>query len=389
MPTKKGKNRGNGGGGGSKGKSSKSKTNNAKVEEKSVINSNEDSKVLGDKLNEALILDDSTEIVVVNGNNNNNNNEKYNNKESKTAILTKSSSQSGDSLTSNLSPEVKPFVPSIARMSKSKSFGDFSPKKDPFEVSYSNKIYTSTYHRNSSRLNTSKVVEEEINKSGASEDLGVEEPKTIEDYVALGVPREIAETKHPLEHQWTFWYYLNDKSLSWDRNYVKLATVGTIEEFWQVYNHIEPASRISVGCDYSLFKYGIRPDWEDPKNQKGGRWIVEVPINSLSPLDIIDVSWIETLFILIGEHGAPYNDIVNGAVINMRKGKFRIGVWLKDGRNNFSGVSHIGGLLKERLRLSQTIYYSVHSEEQSKGGYGSKNSSRKMDSPGGGMRICV
>ena len=29
---------------------------------------------------------------------------------------------------------------------------------------------------------------------------------TIEDYVRSGVPRYIAEMKHPLENTWTFWY---------------------------------------------------------------------------------------------------------------------------------------------------------------------------------------
>ena len=51
--------------------------------------------------------------------------------------------------------------------------------------------------------------------------------------------------------------------------------------------------------------------------------------------DDIDSYWMEILFILIGEHGDPYNNIVNGAVINVRKNKFRIGVWLKVGQFSF------------------------------------------------------
>ena len=31
--------------------------------------------------------------------------------------------------------------------------------------------------------------------------------KTIEDYIALGVPRTIAVMKHPLQHTWSFWYF--------------------------------------------------------------------------------------------------------------------------------------------------------------------------------------
>lgn len=29
-----------------------------------------------------------------------------------------------------------------------------------------------------------------------------------------------------------------------------------------------------MGNDYALFKEGIKPQWEDPRNNKGGRWLV-------------------------------------------------------------------------------------------------------------------
>ena len=80
------------------------------------------------------------------------------------------------------------------------------------------------------------------------------ELRTIEDYISLGVPRVIAEMKHPLEHAWTFWYFRNDKSRSWEENQINLATVDTIEDFWQIYNYVEPASKLGLGCDYALFK---------------------------------------------------------------------------------------------------------------------------------------
>ena len=83
------------------------------------------------------------------------------------------------------------------------------------------------------------------------------ELKTIEDYISLGVPRDIAEMKHPLENAWSFWYFRNDKNCSWEENQINLATVDTIEDFWQVYNYVEPASKLGVGCDYALFKVRI------------------------------------------------------------------------------------------------------------------------------------
>ena len=34
------------------------------------------------------------------------------------------------------------------------------------------------------------------------------------------------------------------------------------------------ASELHHGCDYSLFKTGIRPMWEDDANKQGGRWLI-------------------------------------------------------------------------------------------------------------------
>ena len=68
-----------------------------------------------------------------------------------------------------------------------------------------------------------------------------------------------------------------------------------MEDFWSLYNHIETPSKLPPGSDYSLFKArfyhfislqyidvqmshqeGIFPDWEDPRNAGGGRWMVGV-----------------------------------------------------------------------------------------------------------------
>ena len=77
--------------------------------------------------------------------------------------------------------------------------------------------------------------------------------------------------KHPLQNAWTLWFFKNDKSRSWEENQRPIITVTTVEDFWSLYNHIEVASRLPAGCDYSLFKEGIFPDWEDKRNAPGRR----------------------------------------------------------------------------------------------------------------------
>ena len=51
-----------------------------------------------------------------------------------------------------------------------------------------------------------------------------------------------------------------------------------IEDFWHMYNNLYSVSEIISNTDYLLFKKGIRPEWEDPENKHGGKWVVTMPI---------------------------------------------------------------------------------------------------------------
>jgi len=202
---------------------------------------------------------------------------------------------------------------------------------------------------------------------------------SIEDYVNLGIPREIVMMKHPLANKWVFWWFRNDKSKTWEQNQEKIATVDTIEDFWQVHNYIEPASKLGQGCDYMVFKKGIQPDWEDFQNMSGGRWIANIDRNSRD--DVVDDFWLEILFIMIGEHAGEYADMVNGAVISIRAKTHKLAMWLKDA-NNMNAVMQIGRLIKSRLNMRERIYFTIHSDrEVNKGNrsrYGSQNSPSKI-----------
>ena len=70
----------------------------------------------------------------------------------------------------------------------------------------------------------------------------------------LVVERPEKVVKHPLENAWTLWFFKNDKSRTWEENQRPIITVTTVEDFWSLYNHIEVASRLPPGSDYSLFK---------------------------------------------------------------------------------------------------------------------------------------
>lgn len=44
--------------------------------------------------------------------------------------------------------------------------------------------------------------------------------------------------------------------------------------------HTLPPADIANGTDLYIFKKGIKPMWEDPMNENGGRWLINVPPNA-------------------------------------------------------------------------------------------------------------
>jgi len=329
---------------------------------------------VADKLNEAQILDDSTEVVIMSRSDN----DLKNNNEYKGSSMVTLDSGYADQSVSSAETSVQKVEGSFTEAeTTASSFNDSKGStgiRDPFEVSFSgalnNNAYKSTYKPKTTTSSGRKDREIRIGFPGG--DL-----KSIDDYIDLGVDPVYATMKHPLENAWTFWYFMGDhlkqfrdqgrtETEAWNMCQRNLITVDTIEDFWSVFNHIERPSRINLGCDYCFFKKGIEPDWADFQNKYGGRWVIEWKDQDLRFKDDIDSYWMEILFILIGEHGHPYNAIVNGAVINVRKNKFRIGVWLK-GSKDENAIRHIGALVKERLGLRISIPFHYHEQEQNSG----------------------
>ncbi|KAK8779967.1 hypothetical protein V5799_018692 [Amblyomma americanum] len=183
--------------------------------------------------------------------------------------------------------------------------------------------------------------------------------------------------KHPLEHSWSLWYYKKDRSRSWQENLLEISSFDTVEDFWALYNHVEFPSKLPSGCDYSLFKAGIKPMWEDPRNKQGGRWLFNMSKNELGtsgvsknegPTDL-DHCWLEVLLCLIGEGFGEFSDDVCGAVVQIRNKVDKISVWTADVRR-LDGNVKIGNTLKERMNLHPRyiVPYHAHADTQSKQG---------------------
>jgi len=178
--------------------------------------------------------------------------------------------------------------------------------------------------------------------------------------------------KHPLQNSWTLWFYKNDKQKQWEENQMEIITFNTVEDFWALYNHIELAGRLPSGCDYSLFKEGVKPMWEDERNRKGGRWLIN--LDKKQRLQCLDNFWLEVMLCLIGESFDSDSVLVNGSVVNVRNRGDKISVWMGEAKPQESIVK-IGLTLKRRLGIDDKVLlgFECHNDTMNKSGSTAKS----------------
>ncbi|XP_019901221.1 eukaryotic translation initiation factor 4E-1A isoform X2 [Esox lucius] len=140
----------------------------------------------------------------------------------------------------------------------------------------------------------------------------------------------------------------------------------------RLYNHIQLSSNLISGCDYSLFKDGIEPMWEDERNKRGGRWLIT--LSKQQRRADLDRFWLETLLCLVGEAFDDHSDDVCGAVVNIRTKGDKLAIWTTD-YDNKEAITHIGRGWKERLGVAPKLLigYQSHADTATKSGSTTKN----------------
>jgi translation initiation factor 4E len=177
--------------------------------------------------------------------------------------------------------------------------------------------------------------------------------------------------KHPLQNEWTLYYYTGEKK-NWGDNMKEVVSFHTVEDFWSVFNHIKSPSEIKSGCDYYLFKKNILPMWEDEANKAGGRWVFSIE-KKQRELDL-DNYWLDTILCLIGEAFHENSDDVNGATVNVRPKGDRICFWTAG--SDKSTLEAIGYKIKEMLKIppSIKITFQLHADSSVRSGSMTKSS---------------
>lgn len=76
------------------------------------------------------------------------------------------------------------------------------------------------------------------------------------------------------------------------------------------------------GCEFYVFKVGIRPLWEDTQNKGGGRFVLHIKKQHANQI------WEDILLALLATEDE--HEKVNGIVINIRSWEILISIWMKE-----------------------------------------------------------
>ena len=123
------------------------------------------------------------------------------------------------------------------------------------------------------------------------------------------------------------------------------------------------------GIEFQLFKYNIKPLWEDESNKKGGRISIKLKKENSS------LVWEEFILLLIGGNFPDkIKEEINGVLISIRRDFNFLQIWFKTFENN--NINDINQCLRELLQIPNEVELDVKpfsKQNENERGYHKKN----------------
>ncbi|EAX94194.1 Eukaryotic initiation factor 4E family protein [Trichomonas vaginalis G3] len=159
---------------------------------------------------------------------------------------------------------------------------------------------------------------------------------------------------HALSKPWTFSYCIpsgqGKSNIAWEKFIHPLTDFSSYEDFFAIYNSIEPPSDLPKACRYYVFQKGIQPMWEDQANQNGTQYTVEIPNPNEKNKEkgvILEAQnkWLDLVLSVFTTFPV---DKINGIEYNNRGTTIRLGVWTRKLEND-KEKDEIAAKIKEVL----------------------------------------
>lgn len=165
-----------------------------------------------------------------------------------------------------------------------------------------------------------------------------------------------------LNQEYTYWFTFfkkgKEKQLQeFEDNLKEIGSFSAAEEFWGIYQHMKRPDSLPRGSEFFLFKKGIKPLWEDPANENGGRLYV-----SLKKSPVTNKVWEDLqIALLLADNQFPE---INGVVLNVRTMEVILSVWTKELSDD--KLASVRGWIRESLDLpnEQFIEYKRHPKSE-------------------------
>jgi hypothetical protein len=177
---------------------------------------------------------------------------------------------------------------------------------------------------------------------------------------------------NPLDCTWVFWVLNHQRAVkarwpggNWAENQVRVFDMTSVEDFWRVHTNVHPPSALA-NADYSFFRDGVFPAWEDPMVAGGGRWLASFKGGGFG--EKLDDMWQEALLLCISEQ-CEAADTLCGAVVSARPKGCKLAVWMSTSEQTL--VMQLGEALRKALGagLKHAEGGSLHFEDFKKQQY--------------------
>jgi translation initiation factor 4E len=181
-------------------------------------------------------------------------------------------------------------------------------------------------------------------KGGPAAGSQVTQPKKkVEEIVAAG--GDAPETDAPPVPQPPI--LQDSKGSEYEAQVKKLASFSTVQEFWQIYNHLTRPSVLPSTMDQHLFLSSVKPTWEDPANWGGGKFSIHLKKGLASRY------WEDLTMALIGgQLASPTLGSlgVNGLVLSIRWNEDILSIW-----NDEAGRGRDGRGRERREKIADAV----------------------------------
>mmetsp|Transcript_87609 Transcript_87609/g.252989 ORF Transcript_87609/g.252989 Transcript_87609/m.252989 type:complete len:227 (+) Transcript_87609:106-786(+) len=135
--------------------------------------------------------------------------------------------------------------------------------------------------------------------------------------------------KHRLQRVWCLWVGPTSSEVgsSWSDRHTRAHEFATVEDFWCMFHHSNPPSKLE-NADYLLLKKEISDmSVADSSWRKGGRWVVRFDDPKAVKFDDL---WLSSVMALIGEafEDCRGEEVVSGVAASVQNGNCTVELWI-------------------------------------------------------------